>query len=62
MSISLAFFKYFERKNWRGAGESLLKNDTIDGYAYLTCYFRAGFTLRGASGSLEIFATSSFQI
>ena len=33
MSISLAFFlKYFVRKNWRGGGESLLKNDRIDGY------------------------------
>ena len=29
------FFKIsFVRKNWRGEGESLLKNDTIDGYAY----------------------------
>ena len=28
------FFKYFVRKNWRGGGESLLKNGTIDGYAY----------------------------
>ena len=35
MSIFLAIFlKYFVRKNWRGGGESLLKNDTIDGYAY----------------------------
>ena len=29
---------YFERKNWRGGVESLLKNGTIDGYAYLACY------------------------
>ena len=28
------FFKYFMRKNWRGGGESLLKNGTIHGYAY----------------------------
>ena len=28
------FLKYFVRKNWRGGGESLLKNGTIDGYAY----------------------------
>ena len=26
--------KYFERKNWRGGDEPLLKNDPIDGYAY----------------------------
>ena len=29
------FFKYFVRKNWRGEGESVLKNGAIDGYAYL---------------------------
>ena len=35
MSIFLAIFlKYFVRKNWRGGGESLLKNGPIDGYAY----------------------------
>ena len=28
------FFKYFLDKNWPGGGESLLKNGTIDGYAY----------------------------
>ena len=28
------FKKYFVRKNWPGGGESLLKNGTIDGYAY----------------------------
>ena len=33
--FSLLFFKnYFVRKNSRGGGESLLKNGTIDGYAY----------------------------
>ena len=53
------FIKYFMRKNWRGGGESSLKNGTIDGYACYTCYFRAGFTLRGARGTLQIFATSS---
>ena len=31
---SYFFKKYFVRKNWRGGGESLLKNGTIDGYAY----------------------------
>ena len=36
------------RKNWRGGGKSLLKNSTIEGYAYSTCYSRAGFTLCGA--------------
>ena len=25
------------RKNWRGGGQSLLKNGTIDGYVYLIC-------------------------
>ena len=30
----LFFLKYFVRKNWRGGVESLLKNGTIDGYAY----------------------------
>ena len=25
------FFKYFERKNWRGGGKSLLKDGPIDG-------------------------------
>ena len=35
MSISLAIFQTcFARKNWRGGVESLLKNGTIDGYAY----------------------------
>ena len=43
-------------------GELLLKNGTIDGYAYKTCYSRAGFTLRRAPGNLGIFATSSCQI
>ena len=28
------FLKVFLRKNWGGGGESLLKNGTIDGYAY----------------------------
>ena len=34
MSIlsSYFFLKYFLRKIWRGEGESLLKNGTIDGY------------------------------
>ena len=32
--FSSFFFKYFVRKNWRGGGESSLKNGTIDGYAY----------------------------
>ena len=43
-------------------GESLLKNGTIDGYAYYTCYYRAEFTMGEAPGTLEIFATSSCQI
>ena len=30
----LIFFKYFVRKTWRGGGESLLENGTIDDYAY----------------------------
>ena len=30
----LFFLKYFVLKNWRGGVESLLKNGTIDGYAY----------------------------
>ena len=36
MSIFSSYFfqKYFLRKNWRGGVESLLKNGTIDGYAY----------------------------
>ena len=35
MSIFPSYFlKYIARKNWRGEGESLLKNGTIDGYAY----------------------------
>ena len=41
-AFSLAIsFKYFVRKNSQGGG---VKNGTIDGYAYYTCYFRAGFT------------------
>ena len=28
------FLKYFVRKNWRGGDASLLKNGTLDGYAY----------------------------
>ena len=38
MSIfpSYFFLKYFVRKNWRGGGESLLKNGTIDSYSTLT--------------------------
>ena len=28
------FFEQFVRKNWRGGSELLLKNGTIDGYAY----------------------------
>ena len=28
---SLIFFKSFLRKKWRGEGELLLKNDTLDG-------------------------------
>ena len=50
------------RKNWRGEDELLLKNGTLDGYACEPCYFRAGYTLRVAPGTLEIFATSSCQI
>ena len=45
------FFKsILLHKNWRGGDESLLKNGTIDDFAYKTCYSGAGFTLRGASG------------
>ena len=33
MSISPANL-YFVRKNWRGGDELLLKNGTLDGYAY----------------------------
>ena len=35
MSIFRSYFlkKYFMRKNWRGGGELLMKNGTIDGYA-----------------------------
>ena len=36
-SMASFFYKYFVRKNWRGGGELnelLLKNGTIDGYAY----------------------------
>ena len=43
------------RKNWRGGVESLLKNGTINGNAYFTCYSWAGFTLRGARGTWGIF-------
>ena len=56
------FQKYFVRKNWRGEVESLLKNGTVDGYAYQTCYSRARFTLREAPGTLGIFAKSSCRI
>ena len=31
----------------------LLKNGTIDGYAYQACYYRVGFTLRGTPGTLD---------
>ena len=31
---SLFFLKCFVRKNWQGGVKSLLKNDTIDSYAY----------------------------
>ena len=47
------------RKNWRGGGESLLKNGTTDGYAYQTCYSLAEFTLRGAPGTWGIFSTKT---
>ena len=33
-SLAIFFLKYFVRKNWRGGVESLLKNGTVDGYAY----------------------------
>ena len=33
---------YFVSKNWRGGVEPLLKNGTLDGYAYKPYYFRAG--------------------
>ena len=59
------FLKYFVRKNWQsgllllknGIKKMLLKNGTLDGYAYYPCYFRAGFTLRETPGTLGIFAT-----
>ena len=62
MSISpvVTFFQsVLSRKNWQGGGELLLKNCTIDGYA-LTNHLidRAGFTLCGAPGTLEILAKS----
>ena len=41
------FFKYLVRESWRGGGELLLKNGTINDYAYWQCYFWAGFTSRG---------------
>ena len=48
-------------KDWRGGGELLLKNGTKVGYSYHGIA-RAGFTLRGALGTLQIFATSFCQI
>ena len=50
------------RKNWQGADELLLKNGALDGYAYKPCYYRAGFTMRGAPGALGIFAITFRQI
>ena len=32
--LFLFCLKYFVRKNWQGGGEALLKNGTIDGYAF----------------------------
>ena len=57
----LNFLSILSRKNWRGRGELLLKNDAMDGFAYKPFYCRAGFTLRGAPGTLGIFPTSSCQ-
>ena len=36
MSIFSSFFLYFVRKNWRGGGESLLKNGTVQYMVALT--------------------------
>ena len=41
--FSLFFFlKYFVRKNWRGEGESLFKNGTIDGYSNVRRILKRG--------------------
>ena len=32
--LLIFFLKYFERKNWRGEDELLLKNGTLNGYTY----------------------------
>ena len=62
MSISpvVTFFQsVLPRKNWQGGGELLLKNCTIDGYVLTNHVIdRAGFTLCGAPGTLEILAKS----
>ena len=65
----LIFFKIIlSRENLRGGVELLSKKATIDATIELEAtptnhvIARAGFTLRGAPRTLEIFATSSSQI
>ena len=50
------------RKNWQGGGELLLKNGTMNSYAYKPCFDRARFTLRGALKDQKIFAKSCCQL
>ena len=49
------------RQNWRGGGELLLKMVPVQWRVTLINYVidRAGFTLHGTIGFLEIFAKSS---
>ena len=50
------------REYGQGGYELLLKNSSVDSYPTNHVIDRAGFTMRGASGTLEFFAKPSFQI
>ena len=59
------FFKsILTRRNWRGGGDWLLKNGTIEWWLRLLALFLPGPDLHcaGLFGTLEVFATSSSQI
>ena len=59
------FFKVFCAyipARWRWITELLLKNGTVDGYAYQPCYCQDEFTSPWVPGTLEIFAKSLCQI
>ena len=53
-NIKFFFKSILSRKNWRGGDEVLLKNGTLDGYAYKLCCFSGRIYVAPDEGPLTL--------